>query len=120
MEKPHRKLAVWNKSVELSVLIYQITEAFPKHEQYGLTSQMRRSAVSIASNLAEGAARSGRKELTHFLNIARGSLGELDTQVEIAVRVGYLSTELRNDLDSMMMNVDRLLYGFWKKVKGEC
>ncbi len=119
MEKPHRKLAVWSKSVELSVLTYKITETFPKHEQYGLSSQMRRSAVSVASNLAEGAARSGRKELVQFLNIARGSLSELDTQVEVAFRIGYLSAEQRDGIDGMMIHVDRMLYGFWNKVKGE-
>lgn len=119
MEKPHRKLVVWNKSVELSVLTYKVTETFPRHEMFGLTSQMRRSAVSVASNLAEGAARTGRKELAQFLNIARGSLSELDTQIEVATRVGYLDTDQKNNLDELMLQVDRMLYGFWRKAQGK-
>lgn len=118
MEKPHRKLLVWQKSVELSVLVYRLTESFPKHEQYGLASQMRRASVSVASNLAEGAGRQGSKELVQFLNIARASLSELDTQVEIASEVGYLPVAKRPDIEGLMCHVDRLLYGFWKKAKG--
>lgn len=82
--RPHRKLDVWKKSMELVREIYQITYAFPKTEEYGLSSQMRRAAVSVASNLAEGAARKGNKEFKQFLNIAQGSLSELVTQVELA------------------------------------
>ena len=72
--------------------IYALTATFPKEELYGLSSQMRRSAVSIPSNIAEGAARGTTKELLHFLRIADGSLSELDTQIELARRLGYVST----------------------------
>lgn len=73
--------------------IYCLTATFPKEEQFGLTSQMRRAAVSVPSNMAEGAARNGTKELIHFLGIATGSLAELDTQLELAIRLGYCLEE---------------------------
>lgn len=76
-----RNLEVWNKVVELATYVYQITESFPKAEKYGLTSQMRRSAVSISSNIAEGAGRGSEKEFNHFLNISTGSCYELETQL---------------------------------------
>jgi four helix bundle protein len=114
LEKPHRKLVAWQKSVDLSVLIYHLTEAFPKTEKMGLVNQMRRCAVSVASNLAEGAARKGRKEMLYFLNIARGSLSELDTQVEVAFRVGFLNESNRTQIEDLMNRVDRLLFGLYK------
>ena len=77
--RPHRKLDVWHKSMGLVSEVYKATSTFPKIEEYGLSSQMRRAAVSVPSNLAEGAARKGNKEFKQFLNIAQGSLSELDT-----------------------------------------
>ena len=91
MKRNHRTLRVWQSAIELVDDVYRATSRFPKDEVYGLTSQMRRSAVSVPSNIAEGCARGGTKELLHFLNIAGGSLSELDTQVEIACRQGYIS-----------------------------
>jgi len=88
--KSYRDLQVWQKSVELTVTVYKITEAFPKSEQYGLVSQMRRAAVSIASNIAEGHGRSN-KHFAVYLGNALGSLAELETQAEIARRLGYLT-----------------------------
>jgi four helix bundle protein len=80
----HKDLIVWQKSMRLVVCIYEITEKFPKEEIFGLTSQMRRAAVSIPSNIAEGRCRSTRKDFSQFLRIAFGSAAELDTQIEIA------------------------------------
>jgi four helix bundle protein len=100
--------------MDLSVLTYQLTETFPKSELYGLGSQMRRCAVSIASNLAEGAARRGRKEMLQFLNIARGSLSELDTQLEIAYRVNHITSQQKADFDALLEELDRLLYGLFR------
>jgi four helix bundle protein len=88
----YRDLKVWQRAVEVCVEIYKITDRFPKSEAYGLTSQIRRSAVSIASNVAEGHGRPTR-DFARFLSIARGSLSELETQLEIARRIGYLSPE---------------------------
>jgi four helix bundle protein len=115
MEKPHRKLIAWQKSMDLATLVYQMTEDFPRTEQCGLSSQMRRAAVSIPSNLAEGAARKSLKEFEQFLHIARGSLSELDTQMEVACRVGYLKETERVLLDSLLPEIDRLLSGLIKK-----
>jgi four helix bundle protein len=117
MDKPHKRLLVWQKAVELCVLMYEVTERFPKQEMFGLISQMRRAALSVASNLAEGSARIFKKELHQFINIARGSLSELDTQVEIAARLGFIPEVKKNQVDALMSEVDRLLYGFLKSVK---
>jgi four helix bundle protein len=87
--KSFRDLVVWQRAVDLAVLIYKTTEQFPKAEMYGLTNQMRRASVSVASNIAEGYNRS-QAELRHFLEITRGSLAELETQLEIAQRIGFL------------------------------
>jgi four helix bundle protein len=82
--KTHKDLDVWKIAVELAIEVYGITRSFPRDEQFGLSAQMRRSAVSIASNIAEGAARQTKKEFVQFLHIAAGSASELDTQIEIA------------------------------------
>ena len=93
--------------------IYDLTRSFPKEELFGLTQQMRRAAVSIPSNLAEGAARNGAKEYLHFIGIARGSLAELDTQIQIARLLGYCqnSEAITENLDRL----GRLLTGLHKK-----
>jgi four helix bundle protein len=88
--KSHKDLVVWQKAVVLAGNVYRATNSFPSHELYGLTAQLRRAAVSIASNLAEGCARASRKELIQFLHVARGSLAELETQIEIARTLGLL------------------------------
>ncbi len=88
--KPHKKLIAWQKTMDLVVLIYRITENFPKQETYGLVSQMRRAAISAPSNIAEGAANRSKQQFVNFLGIALGSLNELNTQVEIAYRINYL------------------------------
>ena len=90
MARPHYRLEAWKIAMALVKAVYKLTRSFPQEEIYGLTAQMRRAAVSIPSNLAEGAARTGRKEFAQFLNIASGSLSELETQSLIAVDLGYL------------------------------
>ena len=82
--RKHHELRVWSEAISLVKEIYRITSMFPREELYGLISQMRRAAVSVASNIAEGAARSGNREFMHFLYMARGSLSELETQVTVA------------------------------------
>ena len=91
MEKPHKRLIAWQKSMDLVVLIYELTKSFPREETYGLTSQMRRAAVSAPSNIAEGAADRSKDQFRNFLRTAIGSLNELNTQLEIAFRIGYLN-----------------------------
>lgn len=95
----HKDLLVWRKSVRLASRIYQATNELPDEERYSLTRQMRRAAVSVASNIAEGAARSRRSEFIHFLGLARGSLTELETQVVIAADLRILNGELNIEED---------------------
>lgn len=89
----HRDLAAWREAMTLVELVYRDTAAFPREETFGLKAQIRRAAVSVPSNIAEGAARNTTKELVQFLGIGCGSLAELDTQLELAVRLGYLSAD---------------------------
>ena len=91
--RSHRDLDVWQLAVELVEDVYAVTRRYPREELYTLTAQIRRSAVSIPSNIAEGAARNGRKEFVQFLYIALGSCAELETQLVIAKRLGYPSSE---------------------------
>ena len=93
MKRKHHDLQVWQLGMRLVKDIYATTRKFPDSERFGLCSQMQRAAVSIPSNIAEGAARLGDKEFLHFLPIARGSLSELETQVMISHELGYLQTE---------------------------
>src|SRR5262245_40780116 len=86
----HRGLMAWQEAMKLVEMIYRVTVQFPKEEMFGLTAQLRRCAVSVPSNIAEGAGRNSSKELMQFLGVASGSLAELDTQVEIAMRLNYL------------------------------
>ncbi|MBO8128225.1 MAG: four helix bundle protein [Peptococcaceae bacterium] len=88
--RPHYNLEAWKEAITLVKAVYQLTKDFPADELYGLTSQMRRCAISIPSNIAEGAARSSRKEFAQFLSVAKGSLSKLDTQLLIAVELGYM------------------------------
>ncbi|MFN2223065.1 MAG: four helix bundle protein [Chloroflexota bacterium] len=110
--RSYRDLEVWQRSVDFAVHLYRLTDAFPPSEDYGLTSQMRRAAVSIASNIAEGHARPGR-EFARFLGIALGSAAELETQIEIAHRLEYLSQEdyaqVADELDIIGKQLRRLL-----------
>ena len=89
--KSHKDLKVWQESMDFVILIYKVSEDFPKHEIYGLSSQIRRAAVSIPSNIAEGAGRKGENEFKQFLYIALGSLSEVETQLEISLRIGYIN-----------------------------
>lgn len=90
----HKNLDTWKESIQLNKKIYRITANLPKEEQYGLISQMRRAAVSISSNIAEGASRSSRKERKRFYEIARSSLVELDTQIEVSIELKFLAKKL--------------------------
>ena len=88
--KNHKDLDVWKKSIELVEDVYRMTKNFPSEEQFGLISQMKRSAISVPSNIAEGAGREGKQEFKRFLSIALGSLSELETQLIIAQRLEFL------------------------------
>ncbi len=102
-------LIVWQKSMDLVVEIYKLTESFPKTEQYGIISQMRRASVSIPSNIAEGRRRGSKKEFKQFLVIAYGSGAELETQIEITKRLNYANIEKYKNIDSLLSEVMRML-----------
>src|SRR5882762_8266245 len=107
--RPHEKLDVWNKSIELVMTIYKATEGFPKDERFGLTSQIRRAVVSIPANIAEGAARDSQKEFVHFLSNAQGSASELETELLIAHKLGYLDETSFAQLVSQLERIGRLI-----------
>src|SRR3954467_3143495 len=88
----YRELKVWQKGIDISLAVYRLTDQFPQRELYGLSSQMRRAAISISSNIAEGHARGQTKDLIRFLGISRGSVAELETQLIIAEQLGYVTT----------------------------
>ena len=109
MARSYRELLVWQKAKTLALKIYKATESFPRNETYGLTSQIRRAAVSVASNIAEGQGRLTLGEFLHFLGQARGSLLELDTQTAIALDLTYLNPDQYQILDREIYQVLGLL-----------
>ena len=111
----HRDLHAWQEAMRLAEMLYRDSQAFPREEMFGLTAQMRRAAVSIPSNIAEGAARNSPGELCQFLGIACGSLAELETQVELSVRLGYLSSQC--DTVVQLNRVGQLLVALRRSVK---
>ena len=115
--KTHKDLDVWKSSIEMVTILYQITSNFPKEEIYGLTNQLRRSAVSVPSNIAEGAGRNSHKEFLQFLYFATGSLSELETQVIIASNLKYINDEQRQNMDILINSIFKMLSGLIKSVK---
>jgi len=109
--RPHHRLEAWSKAVELVTNVYRRTEGFPKEERYGLTSQIRRAAVSIPANIAEGAGRRSQKEFAHFLSNSQGSASELETELIIAHRLGYLDEASFSLLVSEVERIGRLITG---------
>jgi len=113
----YKNLLVWNKSIELVVQIYTLTKKYPKDEVFGLISQSRRSAVSIPSNIAEGQSRGTKKDFIHFLNIAYASGAELETQILIAKKVGYISNRDSVLIQEKLNEVLSMLKGLKKSLK---
>jgi four helix bundle protein len=114
--KSYKDLIVWQKALELVDEIYDLTKRFPKDELYGLTNQIRRAAVSVPSNIAEGHARQSRPEFRNFLSIARGSLAEVETQLIIAKRQGYLKEEEMQKITLLQTEVSKMLMALFKKI----
>ncbi len=112
-----RDIKVWQKSVNFVTKLYRSTQHFPQEELYGLTSQMRRSAVSIPSNIAEGFGRKSTNELKRFLQISMGSLFELQTQLEISKNLGYLSSEKFDELYNDLREIEIMLTSFINSIK---
>ncbi|NND69280.1 MAG: four helix bundle protein [Halioglobus sp.] len=113
MSQTYKDLVAWEVSIDLVTEIYAITASFPQHEKYGLASQLRRASVSVPSNIAEGAARHTKREFVNYLYIVRGSLAELQTQLLIASRLGYL--ESITELERSIERVHSLLAGLIRR-----
>lgn len=105
-----KELNVWQKSINLATDIYDLTTQYPKQETYGLTSQIRKSAISISSNIAEGAGRFSKKEFRHFLNIAYGSAFELETQLIISKNLKYVDDDTFEPLNNKITDIQKMLY----------
>jgi len=111
MGRHYKDLAGWQKAMDLVELVYVATSGFPKHEIYGLANQMRRAAVSVPSNIAEGQARFSTRDFRHFLRLSRGSLAELETQVLIAQRLKYFDVASAETMLASIDEVSRILSG---------
>ncbi len=112
----YKELKIWQNAIDLSEKIYQIVANFPSEEKFGLSSQLKRASVSVASNIAEGTSRSSDKEFNYFLSISLGSLFEIETQVTIAFRVGYISKNELENLYSEIKQLIKMMMAFKKSV----
>ena len=112
----YRELIVWQKAMDLVELVYQATKAFPKEELYGLTNQVRRAAVSIPSNIAEGQARQSTAEFKNFLSIAQGSRAEVETQIMITQRLRYISQQQADQILALSEEIKRMTYSLTAKL----
>jgi four helix bundle protein len=112
----YKELKVWQKADELAIEVYKITKNFPKDEIYGLTSQLRRAAISVPTNIVEGYARKGDKELARFVNISIGSLAEVEYLLEFSKRLKYITEENYSKIKVLRSEVGKLLWSFYKSI----
>ena len=117
MSRNYKELKVWELSHDLIIKMYKITKSFPKSEWHGLIPQMRRSAVSIAANIVEGAGRNGQKEYIHFLQIALSSAGELDYYIYLVKELEYIQINLYEDLKNNCQQIMKMLNGLIQRIK---
>lgn len=117
--KSFKELKVWQKGIELVEIVYKITAFFPGEEKYGLRAQMRNAAVSIPSNIAEGHLRKTTKDFKQFLSIARGSCAELETQIIIAHKLGFVEQSDFENLSSIMTELSKMLSSFYSKINAK-
>lgn len=115
--RPHERLEVWQTAVDFVVTVYKETDEFPKEERFGLTSQIRRAAVSIAANIAEGAGRDSWKEFGHFLSNAQGSASEPATELLIAHRLSFLKKDLYERLSATLDSIGRMIVGLSRHLR---
>ncbi|OFX59272.1 MAG: four helix bundle protein [Bacteroidetes bacterium GWB2_41_8] len=115
--KTYRELVVWQKGIELVLLVYNMTKRFPKEELYALADQMKRSSVSVSSNIAEGFGRHSDNDFIRFLNISRGSLFELQTQLEISFRLDFVKSEDYETTMQLATEIDKMLNALISKIK---
>ena len=114
-----RELKIWQRSIELAEVVYKTTVNFPLEEKYGLVSQLRRSAVSVASNIAEGAGRATNKQFKYFLGVAMGSCNELQTQLELSFRFGFLTKEEVDRLNDEIIQIYKMILVLYNSLKDE-
>ncbi|OAN63447.1 four helix bundle protein [Balneola sp. EhC07] len=117
MIKTFRDLKIWQQSMELVTEIYRATSSFPEEEKYGLTSQLRRSSVSIPSNISEGFGRNSQGDFKRFVNISMGSLFELQTQIEVAKNLEFISKEIFENLYDRSREIERMMSSFIRTLK---
>lgn len=113
----YKELKVWQKAMDLTVEVYKLVKLLPKEETYALSDQMRRAVVSIPSNIAEAQGRNSDKEFIQFLSIARGSLWELETQIEICLRIGYIDQSLTTNIYNLMAEISKMLNALSNSLK---
>ena len=116
-QKPHKKLVLWSKTIDLVVNLYGVTKQFPREEEFGLKSQLKRAAVSVPSNISEGLTRRTRKDKLHFLNIAQGSLSEIDAQIEISRRLEFIDEPTNILVNERLSEVEKLLSGLIRSIR---
>lgn len=115
--RPHNNLDAWKRSIEFVLRIYKVTESFPKDERFGLTSQIRRASVSIPANIVEGAGRKSDKEFIQFLSHAQGSASEVETELLIASRLGYIKAVVYAELEKELDDIGRMITGLSNHLK---
>ena len=112
-----KELNVWQKAIELVKEVYRLTDNFPNNEQFGLTSQIKRAAVSIPSNIAEGAGRKSNKEFEHFLSISLGSCFELETQIIIGQELNFINSDNCNIVVELILEIQKMIRGLQKSLQ---
>ncbi len=118
-QRPHEKLEAWKRSIDLAVSVYKLTKAFPAAEKYGLISQMRRAAVSVGSNIAEGAGRGSTGYYMHHLYIAQGSLSELETQLVISNRLGFIDDDKFTAIKEQTMIIGKMISSLLRSLRAK-
>ena len=114
--KPHKKLDLWGKIIDLVVFLYEITKPLPREEEFGLKAQIRRAGVSVPSNVSEGLTRKTKKDKTHFLNMAQSSLSEIDAQIEVSRRLGFISNATEVEANERLSTVEMMLSGLVRSI----
>jgi four helix bundle protein len=117
--RDHRKLEVWVRARDLAIQVYALSRDFPSQERFGLTSQLRRAAVSVVANIAEGAGRSSDRDFARFVDLAVGSVSEVDAHLELAEAFGYVSPEQRSGIQSQVVSLRRKLHALLAALRPE-
>ena len=115
----YKELKIWQRSMDFVERVYEVTSNFPKEEKYGLTSQLRRSVLSVPSNISEGAGRGTNRQFKHFLGVSMGSVNEAQTQIELAFRIGYLGREVYESLINEGVQIYKMILGFYNSLSDE-